>query len=266
MSLLPNCLTGKKALIACSEMKSEALASGLRELGAEVTIFPVISMREIENKTALDAALSRLPEYAWIIFTSAYGVRFFLQRLAVLNLRISRGHGPEICAVGPATASLLEASGIDVALIPREFLAEGILDALAERHGGLHNLAGMRIMLPRARESRELLARVLEAAGAHVDAIPCYETILSEIEPSLIQAVIRNPPDLVVFTSSSTVQNFLALLGENEGTKILAAAHVAAIGPITTRKLDQCGKRAEIVPGENTIPSLLAAIRNFYHD
>ncbi len=259
-------LTGKKAVVACSEMKSEALASGLKELGAEVTILPVILMREIGDMTALDAALNVLPEYSWIIFTSAYGVRFFLRRLATLNLHLDLVHGPQICAVGPATASLLEASGVRVTLVPREFLAEGILDALAERHGGLHNLAGRRILLPRARESRELLPRVLEAAGVRVDAIPCYENVLPDIEPSLIQAVIRNPPDLLVFTSSSTVRNFLALLGEDEGTKILAAARVATLGPVTAGELDQRGKRAEIVPDENTIPSLLAAIQNFYQD
>jgi uroporphyrinogen III methyltransferase/synthase len=166
--------------------------------------------------------------------------------------------------VGPATAAALETAGVSVSLVPREFVAEGILSALEERCGGLRGLAGLRILLPRAKEARDLLPRALEAAGARVDVAPCYENTLPEIDAKQVQSVLACTPDLLVFTSSSTINNFVALLGSESGRKMLSDATVAALGPITARTLASLGKQAEILPRENTIPSLLDGIRLYY--
>ncbi|MBZ5498285.1 MAG: uroporphyrinogen-III synthase [Acidobacteriia bacterium] len=251
-------------MLACSEMKAGALVAGLEALGAEVLVFPVIRIRAVTDHSIMDAALDELAEYSWIIFTSAYGVRFFLNRMQERGIAKDRCRRLRICAVGPATADALERSGIRVSLVPGEFAAEGILAALAEKHGGMNGLAGLRILLPRAREARDLLPRALQAAGARVDVVPCYENTLPELDRDCVQSVLRHPPHLLVFTSSSTVNNFVTLLGNIHGVKMLADATVAVLGPVTARTVAAFGKQAEIVPCENTIPSLLESIRLYY--
>jgi len=264
MSAPDSPLARKRVLIACSDMKAEKLASGLTDLGADVTVFPVISMVPAADKAPLDNALDRLQEFAWIIFTSAYGVRYFLNRMAERGMPVQRCDTAAICAVGPATAQALHETGKRVSLIPEKYDAEGILAALGKKHGGLHALEGLRILLPRAREARDLLPDTLRAHGALVDAVPCYENRMPQIRPDLVRAILARPPELVVFTSSSTVNNFLAILGIEEGRNMLARARVAALGPITCRTLAAHGKDAEIVPCESTIDSLLERIGEYF--
>jgi uroporphyrinogen III methyltransferase/synthase len=257
-------LAGKNAVIACSESKSEALASGLGALGADVRIFTVLSIREIPDQSALDAALDHLHEYAWIIFTSTHGVHFFLRRMEERGISKRLDRNLQVCAVGPATAAALEAEGIPVSLVPGKYVAEGILSSFAEKYGSLSALAGLRILLPQAREARDLIPRTLEAAGARVDVATCYENVLPEIDGKQIQDLLARTPDLLVFTSSSTVNNFMTLVGLNKGKEVFAQATVAALGPITASTLAAFGKQAEIRPRVSTIASLLEAIRTYY--
>jgi uroporphyrinogen III methyltransferase/synthase len=244
-------------------MKAGSLVSGLASLGAEPTVFPIIAVRALDDLRALDAALDSLQEYAWIIFTSAYGVHHVLGRMAERGMAGERLSQRQVCAVGPGTAAALEAGGIAVTLMPRAFVAEGIVAALKERHGGLERISGLRILLPRAQAARDVLPDALAAAGAHVDLVACYQNLLPDISPEAIRAVMANPPDLLVFTSSSTVTNFVRVLGES-APQVLARATAAALGPITARTLTAYGKSAEILPGASTIPSLLDAIRIWY--
>lgn len=257
-------LAGKSVVIACSESKAEALASGLGALGADVRVFNVLSIRETADQSALDAALDHLHEYAWIVFTSTHGVHFFLRRMENRGIPKHLSRDLQVCAVGPATAAALAAAGIPVSLVPREYVAEGILHSLAEKCGSLSALAGLRILLPRAREARDLIPRTLEAAGARVDVAPCYENVLPEIDSKQMQAFLARTPDLLVFTSSSAVRNFVALVGPDKGKEALAHATVAALGPVTERTLAAFGKQAEVRPRASTIAALLEAIRSYY--
>ncbi len=247
-------------------MKAGALASGLEALGAEVVAFPVISIGEIADKTRLDAALDVLDQYAWIVFTSAYGARFFVRRMDERGIPRSICRGNQVCAVGPATAAALQAAGIAVSLVPEDHLAEGVLAALARRHGGLGNLAGKRVLLPRALEARDILPRTLEGCGARVDVVPCYKNTLPPADDRLAQSVLDHPPHALVFTSSSAVRNFAALLGDERAAVVLARAAVAALGPVTAGTVAAMGKPAEIVPGESTIPALIEAIQHYFQD
>ncbi len=259
-------LACKTVMIACSEMKTLNITSGLESLGAKVIGFPVIEIKELSDKRALDAALDRLAGYAWVIFTSIYGVRFFLDRMKARDLSISPLNRLKICAVGPATAAALEASGVHVTLVPHEHTTEGILSALAEVHGGLDPLRGLRVLLPRAKEARDLIPRKLEEAGALPDDIPCYENTLPRVNPDRLQSLLDQPPDLLVFTSSSTVSNFITLLGSGHADKLLSSARVAVLGPVTAGTLASHGRRADIIPVESTIPSLLSAISLYYQN
>ncbi len=260
----PPPLRTKTVLVASSASKLATLMAGLEKLGARVIPFPTIEMREITDKTAVDAALDALDSYSWIIFTSTHGVFYFLLRMKQRGIPADLWRDRKVCAVGPSTAEALSDAGVLVSLVPQDFLAEGILRGLADFHGGLERLAGCRILLPRAKEARDILPRALEAAGARVDILPCYENVLPEVDEAIVQSIVREPPEIVVFTSSSAVINFAKILGGNNLKSVFERSTVAALGPITAGTVESLGKRVAILPKENTTASLLQALASHY--
>jgi uroporphyrinogen III methyltransferase/synthase len=154
--------------------------------------------------------------------------------------------------------------GFDATLIPEEYVAEGVIQALDRRCGGIQELAGHRILLPRALEARDVLPNALIDAGALVDVVPCYQTQKNELEESMIKQLHAMTPDLIVFTSSSAVKNLLAILGQEYGKKLFSSSTVAVIGPIVAKTVESFGKTVEIVPNENTVISLLDKIREYF--
>ncbi len=254
-------LLDKTVLLLCSSLKFEAIGSALLMMGARVLPLQVITVRPIDKPAELDSALSSIDLYHWIVFTSSHAVLFFVRRMRELQMSLDRLGGLEVCAVGPATARTAEECGIRVSLVPDEFVAEGVLKSLASRLGDLRNLKGQRILLPRAREAREILPSELTSAGAAVDVAVCYETVQAEVDEVQVRAIRMHPPDLMVFTSSSNVTNFVAIVGESDAARLIRGATIAVLGPITARTLEANGKTPEILPAENTIPGLLEAIR-----
>lgn len=252
-------LDGKTILVACSAKKISALADGLQERGASVLPLPVIEIKAVEDMTPLQNALDHIEQYAWIIFTSAHGVACFFDSFGKRQFPTP----PRFCAVGPATADALKEYGIQPHLVPERFVAEGIIEALERFCGGLKNLAGCRILLPRAKVARDVLPRALKSAGADVDIVVCYETVRAELGREEIRRLENASPDLMVFTSSSTVVNLMETLGNAEAKDLLSKTTVAAIGPVTAGTLESYGKRAEIVPEESTIASLIQAIEAY---
>jgi uroporphyrinogen-III synthase len=251
-------------LVACSAGKMFELASGLRAMGGTILPFPVIDIQEIDDKHLLDQALSSLREYSWILFTSANGVRFFMQRAREHTLDLNGRNMPKLCAIGPATAAELKEFGCEASLIPESYQAEGVLEALEKYHGGIRNLAGKRVLLPRAKEARELLPQSLISAGVTVDVVPCYQTVKGSIDDAVLRQLKDKAPDLMVFTSSSTIRNLMETLGPEEGKRLLCRSTVAVLGPVTGNTARSFGKNAEIVPRENTIPALMEAIEHYY--
>jgi len=257
-------LRGRMAVVVASPEKAEKLKDGLQRLGADVLPIQVSVLRRVEDTALLDAALRDITGYRWILFTSAHGARFFFERMTELGLAHLRREIQGIGAIGPATADKLESLGFRVALVPDEFVSEGVLRALAEEHGGIENLRGLRILLPRAREGRDLLPRELSAAGALVDAVPCYQSIPASLDEGVRQRITSHPPNLLVFTSPSNVRNFVSAMGQEFCKAILAASIVAVIGPVTAQAVASCGRAADIVPEENTTGSLLLAVREYF--
>ncbi len=253
-------LEGKRAVAACSALKAEKLAAGLNELGAEVFIFQAIEVRELTDNASLNSALMKLHEYAWIIFTSVHAVRVVSRRMKALGLEGQRIIHGQICAVGPATAAALREDGFTVALVPKDHAAEGIVEAFAGRPEGLRGVQGKKVLLPRAREARDVLPEALTAAGASVDIIPCYETVIGHPDEKLLSALRGGAPDLLVFTSSSTVTNFIEILGEDAARPVLSKACVAALGPVVAGTLVSFGRKPDILPRTSTIENLLESI------
>jgi uroporphyrinogen III methyltransferase / synthase len=257
-------LLDKTILVACSAKKMVELVESLTALGGKVLPVPVIEARDIEDKRPLEKALASLSQYAWVIFTSAYGVTFFLQHLQERGISRQILNDLKICAVGPATARALMDCDLKVSLTPEQYVAEGVLQALERYHGGLQYLAGSRILLPRAKEAREVLPKALTAAGVQIDVVPCYQTVRPELDETIIQTLRTKAPDLIIFTSSSTVRNLIEFLGPETWEMICKDSTVAALGRITASTVESSGKRAAIVPNENTIESLIAAIQQYY--
>jgi uroporphyrinogen III methyltransferase/synthase len=257
-------LRDRTVVVAASPEKGETLKGELERMGATVLLARVSLIQAVEDTAPLDAALREVDQYRWVLFTSVHAVQFFCRRMADLGLEHLRAELKGVCAIGPATAARLTELRFRVSLVPDEFVSEGVLHALARVHGGMENLRGVRILLPRAREGRDLLPRELLAAGALVDVAPCYESVPYQLDEETRRQITGRPPDLLVFTSPSNVRNFVDAWGEIPGREILVSSTVAALGPVTSAAVLSYGKKADILPEANTIASLLDAIRRFY--
>ena len=262
--VVPGALSGKTVFLAASSKLLPELTAGLHALGANVLSIAVLEAKEIEDNSDLDQAITNIRQYDWIVFTSAWGVAFFAKRF----YRSSKADLPKICAIGPATAAVAEKLGFPVALTAEEFTAEGVMQSLEKYSGGVKNLQGLKVLIPRALDAREFLPAALARAGCSVDAIPCYRTVMPEPDAGLLNRMRNETPDLIVFTSAKAMRNFLkttvAAVGEQTARLRLLETAIAVIGPITARALESEGKQAEIIPGESTVPALLDAVAEFF--
>ena len=245
-------LFGKRIVVTRAKGQAEALSARLRALGADVIELPAIEIRPAADPSALDKAIASLNCYDWLIFTSANGVKFFLDRLdaSAADLRAIRAR---ICAIGPATRAAIEALHLKVDLMGKEYVAEGMVEAFAA-----HDLAGKRILLPRAAVARDLVPAELAKRGAHVDVVEAYRTVAPEnLAPQIreIFAAARKP-DCITFTSSSTVQNF----ADAAGAALLEGVRVATIGPITTQAARNLGLRVDAEAHPYTADGLADAV------
>ena len=272
-------LFGERILITRAREQAAELAEPLRALGADTIELPVIAIEDPaiadpadpEDRPPLDRAIERLDEYDWLIFTSANGVRKFIQRLAESGTDIRALAGKKICAIGPATAGELRKHLLTVDVVPRSYVAEGVLEALAEEP-----VEGKRFLIPRAKVARDVLPDELRKRGAEVDVVEAYRTILpterternagteeterTEFRERIESIFSRHRPTLIVFTSSSTVENLLRLIPAEKRTEYLDGVRIASIGPITSETARRAGLTVQIEAPEHTIPALVEAI------
>ncbi|HUI80104.1 MAG TPA: uroporphyrinogen-III C-methyltransferase [Bryobacteraceae bacterium] len=247
-------LFGKRIVVTRAKGQVEALSSRLGSLGAEVIELPTIDIRPAADSGPLDRAISNLGCYDWLIFTSANGVRFFLDRLdqSAVDLRSLRA---KICAIGPATRAAVEALHLKVDLMGKEYVAEGLLEAFAA-----HDLAGKRVLLPRAAVARDLVPRELARRGAQVDLVEAYHTVIPEDLAERVAAVLAHKPDAIAFTSSSTVQNFVTAAG----ARSLDGVKVATIGPVTSQTARGLGLSVAAEAHPFTIDGLVNTILRLF--
>ena len=244
-------LFGQRIVVTRAREQGESFLASLRALGADAVPLPTIEIRPALDYSALDAAIADLESYDWLIFTSANGVRFFLERLdrSARDLRSLRAR---IATIGPATAAAVVALHLKVDLMGDSYVAEGLLKAFAS-----HDLIGRRVLLPRAAVARDLVPDALRARGAHVDAVEAYRTGLPEDTGRLAERVLSaRRPDWVAFTSSSTVTNFVQIAG----AEALRGVKVASIGPVTTATARQLGVEVTAEGRQYTLSGLLQAI------
>jgi len=241
-----------------------ALSAELRKVGASVIEIPFIEIREPRSFKPLDSALKSLEAYDWLILTSVNGVDAMWTRLR--KLRATRSMGKrfahlKVAAIGPATKKALEKQGMAVDVVPKEYVAESVVRSLRAK------VKGKRVLIVRAKVARDVIPRELRGAGANVDVVEAYETVVPRTSQVKLRSVMKNSsmrPQVVMFTSSSTVKNFVALLGTSRGPKLqrlLKDVLLASIGPVTSATLRQLGLRPDIQAKEFTIPGLVSAIR-----
>ncbi len=197
-----------------------------------------------------------------MVFTSINGVRFFFQRLEEQGEDVRALRGLKIGAIGPKTAAGLAERGLRLDLVPSEYRAEAVIDALGEKE-----VRGKKFLLPRAAKAREILPEKLAEMGGHVDVVPAYETIRPPGKSEEVRHLLRNGGiACITFTSSSTVENFAAMFPGEDLPSLVGDAAVACIGPITAETARRHGLKVDIIPAEYTIEALTAEIEaHFSH-
>jgi uroporphyrinogen-III synthase len=255
---------GVRIVVGRARHQASALSSGLRELGAEVLEIPFIEIRKPRSYKALDGALKNLSQYDWLILTSVNGVDAVWERLRKLRLGGRAMRHLKVAAIGPATRQAIEQHGVKVSVVPREYVAEAVVASLRRK------VKGKRVLLARAKVARDVIPRELRKLGAGVDVVEAYQTVVPESSRRRLRAALISPkqrPDWITFTSSSTVRNFVQLMGEGRGRgrqrhtgKEANRVRFASIGPITSSTLRELGLPVDVEASEYTIPGLIKAI------
>ena len=249
-------LAGKRIVVTRARKQAETFARSIEELGGDVIDFPTIEICPPESFAEFDAALDKLDTYDWVIFTSVNTVDAFLQRLKVKGKSVAALSAHRVGAIGAETAKQLERARIHACLVPERYQAEGILDALSPEE-----IRGKRVLIPRAAEAREILPATLRKWGAMVDVIVAYRTEIPCVDARpLKDLLIERKIDVITFTSSSTVRNFVRLFGGRKLGEIASGSTIACIGPITAATIEELGGSADVVADQFTAIGMLRAI------
>ncbi|MGA9981060.1 MAG: uroporphyrinogen-III synthase [Candidatus Sulfotelmatobacter sp.] len=284
-------LRNVRILVGRARHQASALSAELRSLGAQVLEIPFIEIRQPRSYQPLDSALKNLTDYDWLILTSVNGVEAMwarMDKLKLLGMKAGASSGLDagmfregheftradthtksgaalaagvrrlrVAAIGPATKKAIEQRAMKVDVVPKEYVAESVVRSLRRR------VNGKRVLLVRAKVARDVIPRELRKAGARVDVVEAYETVAPQSSRARLRAVLKNPrqrPHVVTFTSSSTVRNFVTLLGGSRAHTSLRGISNASIGPVTSSTLRELRLRVDIEAKKFTIPGLVEAI------
>ena len=252
-------LAGTRILVGRARHQAGSLSASLRSLGASVIEIPFIEIRKPQSYQPLDEALKNIGNYDWLIFTSANGVEAMWGRFRKLRLTRRALEHLQIAAIGPATKKAIVKHGLKVKMVPEEYIAESVVKGLRDK------VNGKRVVLIRAKVARDVIPEELRSAGAEVDVIEAYETVVPEKSRARLRALMKNAarrPHIVTFTSSSTAKNFAELLGKSKARSAGLLKHVqfASIGPVTSATLRELQMPVAIEAREFTMGGLLRAI------
>jgi uroporphyrinogen-III synthase len=239
-------LAGQRVVVTRAAHQAEELARPLRALGAEVILLPVIGIAPPADPRPLKDAVRELNHYGWIVFSSVNAV------MAVANELGAGAKSPRarIAVVGTATRQAVEKLGWRVDIVPAKFVAEELAASIPEE-----SLRGERVLIPSAAVTRDVLARELANRGAIVDVVEAYRNVMPEEAREQANQVfaIEPKPDWVVFTSSSAVDNLIALVGAGG----LSGVKIASIGPVTSASIEVHGLTVDVQPEDHTVAGLV---------
>ncbi|MGS0764143.1 uroporphyrinogen-III C-methyltransferase [Syntrophomonas curvata] len=249
-------LWGKRIVVTRARAQASRLVEEINELGGEAIEFPSIIIKAEEDLSGLHNAYQHLDSYDWIIFTSVNAVDLFFAQMKNEDIDIRFLHGINLCAIGPATRDSLQDKGLKVDLVPEEYRAEGILKELGNKVK-----KGQWVLLPRARGARRILPETLRQWGVHVNEVILYESVPDmRIGKTRMTEIIEDGIDYLTFTSSSTVSNFVRMVGKDKVLSLNNKTRVACIGPVTAETAKSHGFKVDVTAREYTINGLLTAI------
>jgi uroporphyrinogen III methyltransferase / synthase len=246
----------RRVLITRAAGQARALAEPLEELGFEAVVVPTIAIVPPDSLAPLDQAIAALDQVDYLLMTSANAVDAFFDRLAHQGVSALPEHLTTV-AVGPKSAAAMQARGLPADLVPQDYRAEGIVALLEEK------VAGKRVLYPKAGLARDLIPVALAKAGAEVIDPVAYTSAPPADAAAKLKTALTDGLDLLTFTASSTVENFVSLLDTKDR---LAAQQVpvASIGPITTATAEKLGFTVVIEPDKSTLDDLLEAIAEYF--
>jgi len=260
ISALP--LKGKTIVITRTIEQSKDTATALTKLGANVIVFPTLEILPPESWRKFDEIVSLPDKIDFIIFTSAHAVKMFNIRCNELNIKLNFNK-TKVVSVGTKTSSVCGKDNIPVHIIPKKFSAEGVVEVLSK-----YNLKNKVVFIPRSAIGREELPRGLKDLGAIIKSVPVYNVSLptkENIKP-YIEELTKSQPDLFIFTSPSTFENFLQIEKVSNPVNYFSKFDVAAIGPTTRLSIEKKKVTVNIMPDEYTIDGLIKKITNYYNN
>ncbi|HYH54121.1 MAG TPA: uroporphyrinogen-III C-methyltransferase [Solirubrobacterales bacterium] len=244
-------LHGRRVVVTRARAQASGLAATLRELGAEVVELPAIRIEPLIDNGEVQKAAGALGIYELICLTSPNGVRLLFEAMEAAGVDARALAGVTVAAIGPGTARALADRGVLADVVPERFVAEGLIEALADME-----VSGTRVLVARAAEARDVLPEALRERGAEVDVVALYETVREQPGEEEIEAA--QSADYLTFTSSSTVTNLTDALGD----RFPAGARIVSIGPVTSETIRKAGLSVDVEAERHDIDGLLTALLN----
>lgn len=255
-------LFGRTIVVTRARAQASDLVETLETLGAEVVSAPAIRIESLGRTPEMHKAAREAGKADWIAFTSVNGVESFFEALALEDLDVRSLAGARVAAIGPATSDLLRERGIRCDLLPERFVAEALLEAFDKTEP----FKDQTYLLPRSEIARPELADGLRERGAKVIEVSAYRTLPEETLPDgILERIERDEVDLVTFSSSSTVTNFVNALPAKRRGVLIPHVRAASIGPVTSEALWNAGIPIVVTADESTIPALAKAIGEHFN-
>ncbi len=262
-------LFGKKILVTRPAKQADYFCKLLERKGAKAIRAPMIEINDPYDFSDLDKAISNLERYKWIVFTSVNGVEKFMDRLFINDKDCREFKGIKTVVIGEKTAKKLKEYGIKFDYMPENYSTQGILSGIKD-YAKENNIKikDTFFLLPRADIASEILEKGLKNMGAKVNNIEAYRNEMPEIKDKIYKMLFNNKLDLLTFTSSSTVLNFIKgmkdYFGSNINSEMINEVEVACIGPVTAKTAREKGIKVDIIAEEYTIKGLYEAIIDYY--
>jgi uroporphyrinogen III methyltransferase/synthase len=247
-------LYGRRVVVTRARAQASGLARTLAGLGADVVELPAIRVEPRLDSDEVRHAVDEIYSYALVCLTSPNGARLLFEALAAAGRDARSLANATVAAIGPGTAETLRGHGVIADIVPERSVAEALVEALADV-----DVSGRPVLVARAAEARDVLPDALRKRGAEVDVVVLYETVAEDPDPAALEAA--QDADYVTFTSSSTVRNFLAAVGD----RFPSRARVVSIGPVTSETVREAGLEvhveAERHEPDGLVEALLADVR-----
>jgi uroporphyrinogen-III synthase len=242
-------LLGKKVLVPRGEKQAKSFSRLVEQYGGIPVEIPLIAFRPIHNNERLENCLQALDTFDWLIFTSNTAVETFFS--FITKETVSKL--PKIAVIGKKTEEVLLERGLQVDFVPSAFVAEVFAE---EFTANIHR--GLRVLIPKGNLARDYIADILTEAGAQVDEVVIYENYLPDESRNKLVAMLRERQlDILLFTSSSTVDHFMTVVNEHGLSKLLDGCTIGCIGPVTERKLREYGLPVHASPEEYTVAEMI---------